>query len=159
VAFLYYSTQSSIADRISKRYYKRYYVYCAADFYSHNPGSSSPAAVYRTFKEIADQGDRGHSKFEDHKLQLKSVAEMKFVNQEISAQEHHAILYEIANCETREFAPILYLILRSSVADRIRPVDTVKKPNADSIEYIIENMRDEEFERLPTQVKVGIALL
>lgn len=157
MAFLYYSAQTTLAHRISERYFKgKFFVYCAEVYDSENPDSSSPAKVYQVLRAIAEKGDRGHPKFDDHKQSLKAVALDQFVKGNLNQDEYDAMIWEIKQAETRDFAPIIYLILRSAVTSKIAPVPVAKRASPDSEEFTIAGMVADDFEMIrPRLALVG----
>jgi hypothetical protein len=155
--YLLYSTQTTLAHRISKAYYKAFYVYCAEEFDPYtNPGSSSPALLYQHFRLVAERGDRGDPKIIAQKAKLKAVAYNKLLATppKLTKDQYDAIVWEINNAETRDFAPLVYLIVKSSLkpTQTVKPVPVHLRANPASKETIIEDLIEDQFEVIYTRV-------
>lgn len=150
MSFLYYSTQSSLAYLIASEFYDdTFYVYCAEVFDPPtNPGSSSPKNVYETLRLIVQRGDRRHPKVIDTRKALKRVARRKMNNGDITDEQYKAIKWAIDKAEARDFAPLIFLILRDTVAHRTHRVPMQQRASLSSEEYIIPDLKPDEFEIL-----------
>lgn len=156
MSFLYYSTQSILAHRISERYFKgKFFVYCAEAYDPQNPASSSPAQLYQLFRMIAETDDRGNPKVVDHKTKLKANARRMLAEGKLRREEYDELVWEINYARAHDFAPILYLILRNAVSHKITPVSIRRAASVDSREYKIEDMLIDDFETI--RPKLGLS--
>lgn len=147
--FLYYSTQCELAHNIAKKYYKQFYVFCTEEYAPlGNPVSSRPDKNFTLFKDIVDSRDKFNVRVKTLKQKLTSVALAKKNNGQITQAQYNAILWEVRHAQTDEFAPLVYLILRDKVQGRVQNVPPQSGGLSYSIEYIIEDLRDDEFEMI-----------
>ena len=155
--FLYYSTSTRLSYRITKRYFGgHFYVYCTEDYDPEvtNPHLSSLAALYQYYRAVAEGDDRGSDKVFALRSKLKEAGLHRRDNGEIAQASYDALAWEADNSHSRDFAPILYLIRRDAVRDRLQEVTVDKRANPDSIEYIIDGLREEEFELIVSRIRL-----
>lgn len=153
----YYSTNTSLSYLISKMFYdSTFYVWCSPVFdpqtldtynpFKRIPKSSSPYAIYLEYMKDIESGDSHSAKIELNKKGLKSGAAIALANGIINKEEHNKIEYIIDKAELNDFKPILYVIHAEKVCDRIKKVEVSKTANPLSTEYILEDLKIEEFE-------------
>lgn len=148
VSLLFYSTQTELVHSLSVQYYSGcFYVYCVDGFdVADNPPSSNPRQIYIVLRDIAQQGDRGHPKLLVTKIALKRVARKKWKEGNISEQQFREIQWRISHADTREFSPRIYLIPQDKVVNRIVEVPVEKRASLSSREFIIPDLKLEEFD-------------
>jgi hypothetical protein len=147
--FLLYSTQTRLANRISQRYFNSvFHVHCCETFSpANNPRSSNPASLYQDFRRIVEDDDRGDPKMADIKRKLKEVALTKFAAGELTSTEYDSLTWEVNRAETRDFIPMLYLIVRSELKKKqLAPVPINARANPNSEEFIIASLKESQFE-------------
>ncbi len=156
--FLYYSTQCLLAHRIAEKYFgKHYYAFCAEEFNPSktNPISSNPAKIYQLYKDIVETNDINNDRAVNLKLKLAAVALDKFLNHHLTQSEYDELTLEIDQARALDFAPILYLILREKVAQKLETVSNAVKGNPNSIEYLIRELVEDDFEMIVPPAWVG----
>lgn len=142
---------------ISKMFYNStFYVWCSPVFDPQTldtfnllkriPRSSSPYAIYQEYKKDVESGDSHSAKIELNKKGLRSGAAIALANGIIDKEEHNKIEYIIDKAELSDFKPILYIIHAEKVASRIKKVEVSRIANPLSTEYIIEDLKIDEFD-------------
>jgi hypothetical protein len=157
--FLYYSTNTLLAYRITNRYFHGIFsVHCAEEYdpdnQTGNPPSSSPALLYWQFRLVAESGDRGNDKIISVKNKLKRVARSKLRTGEITQNEYDALRWEVNAAESWYFTPILYLISREKVGSRAKAIPIDKRANPNSKEYMIDDLKADKFEVISVRLRL-----
>jgi hypothetical protein len=150
-----YSTNSRLAYGINQRYYGgRHYVYCSHYFSASslpardrwNPVTSSPAALYRRY--MSEIGDRHSPTILANKVGLRRGALARRSQGIISDDQEVEINEIISASETRDFAPMIYVIRYEDVAGMIEAVPVGQRAHPLSEEYVIQNLKRELFDVL-----------
>ncbi|MBQ3166501.1 MAG: hypothetical protein IJC01_04100 [Clostridia bacterium] len=158
---LLYSINSRLAYNINKRYYKKHYVWCATKFNTNdnpvadrnNPDSSNPFEILKTFNEeikkvLKDLHHTPHFLIE----RLNGVLYGLEINRDCLGEELCKDLSENIkqqrdnNTIWQQLKPVIYVIPYSLVKDRITPVPPSKTAGILSEEYILTDLKDEEFD-------------
>jgi len=149
-----YSTNTLLALRIGRKYYdNKHYVYCTSDFgcpslsnrLDANPPTSSPYKIYHTLQAEVEAGDLHSEKINLNRIGLRKGAETKHATGIISEEQKQEILKVIERAETRDFKPLIYLMVYNEVSNLLTvvPVEERAHPLAD--EYIIKCLPDDLF--------------
>lgn len=153
-----YSTNTELSYRLSRDFYNgRFYVWCSPVFeppqdklnkYHRIPPSSSPYHIYTDLKQAVESQDLHNSKIKDNKTALKRGALKNFENGVIDEQELVKINYIIDHANIQDFKPVLYIIDRKSVGEKLEIVPVEEMANPLSCEYRIAELKESEFETI-----------
>ncbi len=154
---LLYSVNAYLAWAINERYYAgSHYVWCTAAFdtraegaygaHSSTPPSSTPKEIFGELQRAAAAGDKGSEKIASVRVGIVNGAHTKLSDGKISSEIFDEIMLVIDRCEIRDFRPLLYLLPREGVADKLKPVPVDQRAHPLSMEYIIENLSKPEFD-------------
>ena len=154
--FLLYSVNAFLAWAINERYYDgRHYIWCGEVFdaralgpYSSTPPSSTPRDIYADLLKAAQGGDRGSQKVAAVKVGIINGARTKLSGGEISQEVFEEINLVVDQSELMDCRPLLYVILRDRVEDRLKDVEVSQRAHPLSVEYIAENVHSSEFDVL-----------
>ena len=132
-----------------------HYVWCSEHFDStklsaYAPGSrtarsADPAAVYWELAEDVRTGDLHSAKIASQRATLKELAIDWEAAGEITKDEKEEIIYMVDYEPIQEWRPLLYLIPRILVTDRLELV-SIKERASREKEYIIRDLQRSEFE-------------
>ncbi len=137
-----------LAYRIDEQYYRNvHYVWCTNKFHSDlQPGTSDPQTIGNTFLHDIKTGEQYSKAIMYNKAGILRGAEAKLKCKIINESEYKEIC-EIVNCATySDFFPVLYIINSTKVKKKCEPVKKEKRASDNSIEYLISNLTDGEFE-------------
>lgn len=153
-----YSTNTELSYRLSRDFYNgRFFVWCSPVFeppqdklnkYNRIPPSSSPFHIYMDLKKAVESQDLHSDKIKNNKTGLKKGALISFENGVIDEQELVKINYIIDNASIQDFKPILYIIDRKSVEEKLEIVPVHEMANPLSCEYRIAELKESEFETI-----------
>jgi hypothetical protein len=116
------------------------------DFRKRIPISSSPYRIYKSLLEDVKSQDMHSSKIDQNKTGLKKGASIMLKNGIIDADDFGRIIKIIDKATIQDFSPVIYLIPKELVEDRIKSVDVDDMANPLSAEYQIEDLSHSEFE-------------
>lgn len=153
---LLYSTNVHLKFRICRDFRKNiHYVWCSGAFDStalgrYDPGSgtpptANPADIYRRLKSAVERQDRHDEKINQQRNNLLALAVTWVENGEIKPEEKEEIFYIIENASFKDWRPLVYVIPRHLVEDRLRVVP-IERRASDEVEYIIEDLGESEFD-------------
>lgn len=153
---LLYATVTFMKFRIQRDYRNDvHYVWCSEHFDSkklgaYAPGSriarsADPAAVYRELDEDVKTGDLHSAKIASQRATLKELAIEWEAAGEITKDEKEEIIYMVDYEPIQEWRPLLYLIPRILVMDRLELVPIQERASREK-EYIIRDLHRSEFE-------------
>ncbi len=153
---LLYATVTFMKSRIQRDYRNDiHYVWCSEHFDStklsiYAPGSrtprrADPIAVYRELAEDVATGDLHSAKIASQRASLKKLAIEWAAGGEITKDQKEEIVYMVDHALIQEWRPLLYLIPRNRVADRLELVPMEKRASVEE-EYIIRDLQRSEFE-------------
>ncbi len=154
---LLYSVNAFLAWAINERYYGgRHYIWCGEAFdakalgpysqYSSTPPSSTPRDIYVDLLKAVQGGDRGSQKVAAVKLGIINGAREKLATGEISQEVFDEINLVVDQSELRDCRPLLYVIPRDKVEEKLRDVEVSQRAHPLSVEYIAENVHSSEFD-------------
>ena len=154
---LYYSTNTYLAFIINQNFYnKKHYVWCSPIFDSQSlgeydirkriPPSSNPSKIYISLKEDIRLNDLHSSKIEQNKRGIKAGAAHMLRNNVITEHEFGLITKMVDSSSPSDYRPLVYLIPKEFVEDKIELVDVDSRANPLSVEYRIFNLEECEFE-------------
>lgn len=109
------------------------------------PVSSSPATLYRRYKE--DQGDTHSSLINGQKASIKARAIEWFKKDEISQEELEDIIFMVDKNRESDWRPVIYVIHRQLVEAKLKPVP-VKDRAGVGMEYVIRDLTFDEFDMI-----------
>ena len=153
---LLYATVTFMKSRIQRDYRNDiHYVWCSEHFDAtklnpYAPGSrkarrADPIAVYRELAKDVARGELHSTKIASQRASLKKLAIEWAASGEITEDEKEEIVYRVDRALIQEWPPLLYLIPRNRVADRLERVPTDKRASGEE-EYIIRDLQRSEFE-------------
>ena len=153
---LLYATVTLMKSRIQRDYRNDiHYVWCSEHFdatklSTYAPGSrtahrADPITVYRELAKDVATGDLHSAKIASQRASLKKLAIEWAAGGEITKDEKEEIVYMVDHARIQEWRPLLYLIPRNRVADRLELVPMDKRASGKE-EYIIRDLQRSEFE-------------
>jgi hypothetical protein len=153
----FYSANTYLSHYINKTFYDDvHYLWCSPVFdpkrvepnhpWFRIPKSSSPLEIYKSYQEDVNSGDLHSALISQNRQGLKNGATHKLQQDVIDADEYQMINEIVDAATIKDFAPLLYVIPEPLVAHRIKRVSVKLQANPLSTEYILEDLRDGEFE-------------
>jgi len=154
---LFYSTNAKLAYHINQRFYNgKHFVWCSPvfdtaplsddDVFKRIPSSSNPWHIYQSLKNDVEQDDRHSSKIANLKNGLATGAEFHRNNNSISNDDYDTIMELIAEAGILMFMPLLYVIPKNRLGQRIVEVSVTQMANPLSVEYQIHDLDQSEFD-------------
>ena len=107
------------------------------------PPSSTPLDLYRSFKAAADSGDTGDPKIVATREALMSGANSRLTQGVIDQAVKAEIEATLERLSANDFRPLLYLIPRSLVADRLERVPPQDRAHPLNEEFTVDLGADE----------------
>lgn len=159
---LLYSTNTWLAFKIAKEYYKDvHYAWCSPYFSARsvpafdytNPPSSSPGEIYDRFFEDVTRGDLHSPSVAANRVGLVKGANAKAAAGVITSEQKKEIYAIVKEAETLNFRPLLYVIPFSPVANRLKVVPVHERAHPFSVEYIIENLPRRSFDVIEYRIR------
>ncbi len=154
---IFYSTNSYLAYQINENFYNGiHFVWCSPVFDSsalakfdirkNIPPSSNPYKIYLSLKEDVENNDLHSSKIDSNKKGIKAGASIMLNKGLISEHEFAMIIRTVDTSSLKDYRPVLYLIPKTLVNQKLEVVDVDEKANPLSVEYRILDLTREEFE-------------
>jgi hypothetical protein len=146
---LLYSASTRLAYMIAQNYYgKEHYVWCTPHFDANSmpsleytvPPSSSPLEIYLGLLQEVDAGDRHSAKIEANKAGILRGVQKKLKSGVITKKHATEIASIIKAAETKDFAPLIFVIPYILIKDKIKPVPVNQRAHPLSQEYIIDRL-------------------
>lgn len=146
--YLLYSTGTALAYKIAKEYYNNeHYVWCTESFDAAlQPGTSNPRTLCSRYLEQILKNDRHATEIDNNKAGILKGAKVKFDQGIINEEQHREISARVAYARNEEFYPVIFLINKKAVKKRLVVVNPSDKASNSSIEYIITDLKPNEFE-------------
>lgn len=143
-----YSVGTYLAYIISRRYYGNiHYVWCTTKFNDlGQPPTSNPCKICRGYLEQIVTGDRHAKEIERNIMGILAGAEKKFNVGIIDKKAYNTIKETVSISEYESFFPVLYIIDSRKVEGKCREVPEADRASNHSVEYVIENLEESEFE-------------
>lgn len=152
----YYSTNTHLSHFITRRFYKDiFYVWCSPVFkpsdctlldpHSRIPRSSSPYEIYCELQKDVLSKDYHSARIESNKIGLRRGASLALEKGVIDEDDCNRINWIIEKSQVSDFHPILYIIHADKIRNRIKQPDISIIANPLSTEYIIEDLKIDEF--------------
>jgi len=147
---LLYSTNTELAYKIAKEYYDNtFYVWCTDAFDAAlQPGTSNPRTLCSRYLDQILKDDRHAVEIKQNKAGILKGAAEKLKQGIITNEQYNEISVRVAYAENTAFYPIVFLIDRRSVAGRLEIVEPKDAASNHSVEYIIKDLRWNEFEMI-----------
>lgn len=145
---LLYSTGTMLSYRINKEYYQNiHYVWCTEAFDARlQPGTSNPRTLCTRYLEQILKNDRHATEINNNKAGILKGASVKLKQGIITQKQHDEIAARIAYAGNEDFYPVVYLINKKAVKSRMKIVEPCDAASDSSVEYIIEDLKGNEFE-------------
>lgn len=153
---LYYSTNTYLSFWLSNSYYKNFFVWCSpvfdpsklSDYHELRkiPPSSSPFYIYNLLHNDVSSGDIHSAKIQENKAGLIKGASLHFESKTISEQDYARIIQIIEKASIADFRPLVYVIPRSKIGNKIKMVEVEYTANPLSTEYQIHDLQADEFD-------------
>lgn len=145
---LLYSTNTELAYKIAREYYNNiFYVWCTDAFDAAlQPGTSNPRTLCSRYLDQILKCDRHAVEIEQNKAGILKGASEKLKQGIITDKQHEEISARVAYAEMTEFYPIVFLIDRRSVRERLEIVEPKDAASNHSVEYILKDLKWNEFE-------------
>ena len=145
---LLYSTGTKLSYKINKKYYNNiHFVWCTESFDAAlQPGTSNPRTLCTRYLEQIIKNDKHALEISNNKTGILKGATIKLEEGVIDKTQYDEICAKVACAENEDFYPVIYLINKKAVSKRLKIVDSKDKANNTSIEYIIEDLQQNEFE-------------
>lgn len=146
--FLLYSAGTALAYRIAKDYYNNeHYVWCTESFDAAlQPGTSNPRTLCSRYLEQILKSDRHAVEINNNKAGILKGASEKLKNGIITPEQFIEISTLVACAKNEDFYPVLFLINKKAVKKRMIIVNPNDKASNSSIEYIVPDLKRNEFE-------------
>lgn len=143
-----YSTGTLLSYRIAKKYYNdTHYVWCTTKFNSKlQPPTSNPLTICRRYLEQSVTSDRHSHEIEQNKAGILKGAKIKYDNNIITKKQYIEIRSIVNSSEYKDFLPVIYIINSSKIKHKCKEIETEKKASDSSVEFIIEDLKYDEFE-------------
>jgi len=109
--------------------------------------TSNPADIYRDLQKAVARRDRHSYKINEQRVSLKNLALQWETTEQVTTQEKQEIIYMIDNADFSDWRPLLYIIPRAAVEDRLKIVPPEKRASLGP-EYIVANLKRSEFDVL-----------
>ena len=154
---LLYSTASSLAYRIAKRYYGDiHYAWCSPIFDGRTtahlaltvPPTSSPCEIYFSLQQEITRGDRHSAKLIDIRSGITRGAQAKLKEKVITKAEEQEIIEAVNLAAPNEFSPLLFVIPYAKVKRLIQTVPVAKRAHPLSLECLIPRLPGKSFDVL-----------
>ena len=151
--FLLYSTVTTLAYKIAKEYYNNvHYVWCTDSFDALlQPGTSNPRTLCSRYLEQIITQDRHATEIKNNKAGILKGATSKLREGIITVEQYDEIKIKVNYAPMEEFYPVVYLIDKRTVKKRLKIVNPNDKASDASIEYIIADLKRNEFEIIHTK--------
>jgi hypothetical protein len=155
---LLYSTNTLLKFFIQQRFRSNiHWVWCSEVFDAKKSASysdaslvapsSNPADIYRELQRDVAGKDAHSSKITAQKASLQSLAVQWQASGDITTGQMQEIIYMVTTASIEYWRPLLYVIPRMLVEDRLQLVPIEKRAGFGS-EYIIVDLKHDEFELL-----------
>lgn len=147
---LLFSVGTSLAYSVDNEYYNGvHYVWCATKINSFTqPLTSNPISIAKRWLRIVADGDIHVPDVDANTSGILNGAKLKLSNKHITKQDNKAIRSKVAVATYKDFLPVLYVIDTKKVKSRCIEVPPNRVASATSIEYIIEDLQDGEYDLL-----------
>ena len=145
-----YSVGTYLAYIISRRYYGNvHYVWCTTKFNDlGQPPTLNPCKICRGYLEQIVTGDRHARVIGNNITGILTGAEKKFNVGIIDKGEYNAIKDMVSTADYELFLPVLYITDGRKVKSKCKEVPEADKASDNSVEYVIENLEENEFETI-----------
>ncbi|MBQ5328974.1 MAG: hypothetical protein J6J15_07320 [Oscillospiraceae bacterium] len=146
--FLLYSTGTLLAYQVAKDFYgDEHYVWCTESFDAAlQPGTSNPRTLCMRYLEQIIKKDRHATEINNNKAGILKGATAKYNAGIITAEQFEQIKGIVAYSKYEDFYPVVYLINKKAVKKRLKIVDPNERASDNSIEYILTDLKRNEFE-------------
>jgi len=144
----FYSVNTDLAHYINEKFYNGlHYIWCTDCFNKRgNPPSSNPRELYIAYRSDVSRGDTHSEKISKNKLGLLKGAKIMRDNGKITEKEFEEIKFIVGKADMRYFEPLLYIIDKSRVKDKVKTVPRNERANPMSDEYKIADLCTNEFD-------------
>ena len=146
--FLLYSTGTALAYRIARDYYHNiHYVWCTESFdAARQPGTSNPRTLCSRYLDQIIKNDGHALEIKNNKVGILKGASEKLKEGVITEGQYEEIQTIVAHARDDEFYPVIYLINKKAVKNRLKVVKPSDAASMSSIEYIITDLKRNEYE-------------
>lgn len=143
-----YSLGTRLAYKIDNEFYSRkHFVWCTIHFHSDKQApSSNPYTIAKRFLSQVLSGDRHDPFIKSNAIGILRGAKSHYENGDISTRQYNTLKQIVRLAEYKHFMPILYIIDAKKTIRRAKIVESKKKASDSSVELIIEDLTDGEFE-------------
>lgn len=145
---LLYSTGTALAYRIAKDYYQNiHYVWCTESFDAAlQPGTSNPRTLCNRYLDQILKNDCHATEIKNNQAGILKGASVKLKQGVINQKQYKEIEILVACAKYEEFYPVIYLINKRLVKKRLKIVNQNDAASNNSVEYIIEDLKRNEFD-------------
>lgn len=155
---LLYSVNPWIKYHVQSRFRSdRHYVWCSeqpdsrtADkntLASFVPPSSNPVEIYADLASAVKRGERHHTKISAIKATYTTLAASWVSDGSMTSDDRDELVYLLEHAEISQWRPVMYVIPRSGVSNKIKTVHPSKRAGI-GMEYIIDDLVGNEFDLL-----------
>lgn len=150
VSPILYSVGTQLSYDIANKFYHNvHYVWCTTDFKSiYQPPTSRPETICNRWLDIISTGDIHAREIDDNISGILRGAKIKKDNSIISDKEKKYIQEMVYHAEFHSFFPVIYIIYTEKVITKIQEVVPRYRASKTSVEYIIDNLEEGEFQVL-----------
>ena len=146
--FLLYSAGTEMAYNIARNYYGDvHFVWCTDSFDAQlQPGTSNPRKLCYDYINQIRTRDRHAKYIENNKNGIIRGAKAKLAQGVIDTRVYDEIVRKIDASEFEEYYPVIVLINKKAVKNRIQIVSPDDAASEHSVEYKIADLKSQEFE-------------
>ena len=147
---LLFSVGTNLAYSVDNEYYHGvHHVWCATKIDSFNqPLTSNPISIAKRWLRIVADGDIHVPDINANVAGIMNGAKKKLNKNLITKKDNKAIRAKVAVATYKDFLPVLYVIDSEKVKNRCQEVPPKKVASSTSIEYIIDDLQDGEYDLL-----------
>lgn len=147
---LLYSVGTQLAYQIAKNYYGNvHYAWCTSEFSDiMQPPTSNPSKICQRYLDIITKGDRHATDINSNIVGILRGAKEKYKRKIITKEQYEDIMAIVAHAKYENFFPMLYIIQSEKVKHKCKEVPTSDKASDDSVEYLIDDLRTDEFDAI-----------
>lgn len=151
-----FSTVMKISYNIEKNYYDNiHFAWCSPELdMLGQPGTSNPLSIAKRYLKAAHTGDSHEEFYEAKFAKMLAIAQARKNNNKITSYQFDCICKKIAAASYADVVPILLIIDWNKVKKRVHK-ETVCRASLYSIEYIIDDLREDEFRAIDIEAIVN----
>lgn len=142
-----FSVNSYLAYKINQEYYCGvHYVWCASAFNDPDaPASSNPSEIMRNYQKSVRSEDVHSLIINQNKIGILRGIDAKRDCETITSDQRDELINIVAGAQIAYFRPMLYVVNRQQIGDRLERVPLERRAAPFSKEYIVSDLLAREF--------------